>query len=59
MQFPVHRRVSALAGVDEVDGDLGVLDPPGGAGVLALDPDRASPLFTSPVSSTTSTVASS
>jgi hypothetical protein len=25
--------------VDEVDGDLRVFDPPGGAGVLALDTD--------------------
>ena len=29
----------APAGVGEVDRDLGVLDPPGGAGVLALDAD--------------------
>ncbi|MFD5805773.1 hypothetical protein [Streptomyces sp. NPDC127020] len=31
--------MSATACVDEVDGDLGVFDPPGGAGVLALDAD--------------------
>ncbi len=35
VQFAVHRRVPALAGVDEVDSDLGVLDPPGSAGVGA------------------------
>jgi hypothetical protein len=29
----------AAAGVDQVDPDLGVLDAPGGAGVLAFDPD--------------------
>jgi len=39
VQLPVHRGVSALPGVDQVDGDLGVLDPSGGAGVLALDAD--------------------
>jgi hypothetical protein len=32
-------------GVSEVDRDLGVLDPSGGAGVLALDPDRISALL--------------
>ena len=35
----------ARAGVGQVDRDLGVLDPPGGAGVLALDPDRARALL--------------
>jgi hypothetical protein len=35
--------------------DLGVLDPPGGARVLALHPDRVDTLFRSPVSSNTST----
>jgi hypothetical protein len=28
----------SVGGVDQPDRDLGVLDPPGGAGVLALDP---------------------
>jgi hypothetical protein len=32
--------VPAGAGVGQVDRDLGVLDPSGGAGVLALHPDR-------------------
>ena len=35
----------AAAGVHQVDRDLGVLDPPGGAGVLALDPDRCGALL--------------
>ncbi|GAB3895697.1 hypothetical protein [Microbispora bryophytorum] len=39
------RRVPALAGVDEVDRDLGVLDPSSGFGVLALDSNRVMPLF--------------
>jgi hypothetical protein len=37
--------VSASAGVDQVDGDLGVLNPARGAGVLALDADRAGALL--------------
>lgn len=37
MEFPVHCGVPAAAGVDQVDGDLGVLDPARGAGVLPLD----------------------
>jgi hypothetical protein len=40
VQFPVHRGVPAPTGVDQVDGNLGILDPAGGAGVLALDADR-------------------
>ncbi|MDQ0956459.1 hypothetical protein QFZ66_000337 [Streptomyces sp. B4I13] len=36
VQLPVHRRVPPRAGVDEVDGDLGILDPPGRSGVLPL-----------------------
>jgi hypothetical protein len=32
-------------GVGEVDRDLGDLDPPGGAGVLPLHPDRATALL--------------
>jgi hypothetical protein len=37
IEFPVHCGVPAAAGVDQVDGDLGVLDPAPGAGVLPLD----------------------
>jgi hypothetical protein len=51
--------VAVLTCVDQIDGDLGVFDPAGGAGVLALDADRAGAFFTSPVSSTTSTAWSS
>ncbi|GAA3469441.1 hypothetical protein GCM10018965_039940 [Nonomuraea roseola] len=36
VQLAVHCRVSAAARVDEIDGDLGVLNPARGAGVLAL-----------------------
>jgi hypothetical protein len=35
----------ACSGVGEVDRDLRVLDPPGGAGVLPLHPDRAAALL--------------
>jgi hypothetical protein len=45
VEFPVHCGVAALACVDQVDGDLGVFDPAGGAGVLALDADRAGALL--------------
>jgi hypothetical protein len=31
--------------MDKIDRDLGVLDPPGGAGVLALHPDGRVPLL--------------
>ena len=56
VQLPVDQRVPARRGIGQVDRDLGVLDPPGGAGVLALHPDAcAVPFFRSPVSSTTST----
>ena len=34
-----------LAGVDQIDRDLGVLDPSGGAGVLALHPHRLAALL--------------
>lgn len=57
IEFPVHCGVPAAAGVDQVDGDLGVLDPARGAGVLPLDSNGVG--FTSPVSSTTSTASSS
>ena len=39
VELAVDHRVPAGAGVGQVDRDLGVLDPPGGAGVLALHPD--------------------
>ena len=35
----------ALGGIDQVDPDLGVLDPAGGAGVLALHPDGVGALL--------------
>lgn len=38
VELAVDQCVPDPAGVDR---DLGVLDPPGGAGVLALHPDRA------------------
>ncbi len=37
--------MSPGAGIDEVDRDLGILDPSGRAGVLALDPDSVDALF--------------
>jgi hypothetical protein len=37
--------VPGTTGVDQVDRDLGVLDPPGGAGVLALHPNGSGPLL--------------
>jgi hypothetical protein len=39
VQLPVNQRVPAPGRVPEVDGDLRVLDPPGGAGVLPLHAD--------------------
>jgi len=45
IEFPVYRGVPAAAGVDQVDGDLGVLDPACGAGVLALDTDGVGALL--------------
>lgn len=39
VQLSVHFRVPAQSRVEEVDSDLRVVDPPGGAGVLALDAD--------------------
>jgi hypothetical protein len=44
VMFPVHRRVPAQSRIDEVDGDLRVFDPVGGAGVLALDHGAAAQL---------------
>jgi hypothetical protein len=40
--------VASAAGIHQVDRDLGVLDAPGGAGVLALDPNRRRPLLEVP-----------
>jgi hypothetical protein len=37
--------VAGAAGVHQVDGDLGVLDAPGGAGVLALQANGRRPLL--------------
>ena len=37
-----------IGGVHQVDGDLGVLDPPGGAGVLALAPNGSGALLEIP-----------
>jgi hypothetical protein len=40
--------VPGIAGVEEVDGDLGVLDAARGAGVLALHPHRLDALLEIP-----------
>lgn len=48
IQFPVDSRVSARGGVDEVDRDLRVFDPPGRAGVLPLHADRRGALLQVP-----------
>jgi hypothetical protein len=40
IQLPVDHGMAGIAGVQELDGDLGVLDAAGGAGVLALQPNR-------------------
>ncbi|SCK32079.1 hypothetical protein YW7DRAFT_02588 [Streptomyces sp. AmelKG-E11A] len=45
IQFPVDRCVPARGGVGEVDSDLTVLDASGGAGLLALNPDRGGALL--------------
>jgi hypothetical protein len=37
--------VPGVGGVDQVDGDLGVLDAAGGTGVLALDPNGGGALL--------------
>jgi hypothetical protein len=39
VQLPVNQPVPGIGGVDEVHGHLGVFDPTGGAGVLALHPN--------------------
>jgi hypothetical protein len=48
VQGAVNERVTAVGGVGEVDGDLGILDAAGGAGVLALHPDRVGALLQIP-----------
>jgi hypothetical protein len=45
VQLPVDHRVPRIGGVHQVHGDLGILDPAGGAGVLALDPDGGGALL--------------
>jgi hypothetical protein len=45
IQLPVDHGVPSIGGVQEVDGDLGVLDAAGGAGVLALHPNRLQALL--------------
>jgi hypothetical protein len=59
VQLPVHRRVPTHPGVDEIDRDLGVLDPPAVPVYWRWAPTVWVPFFTSPVSSTTRTAASS
>ena len=45
IQLPVDQRVPGSAGIGQIDRDLGVLDPPGGPGVLALHPNGVSALL--------------
>ena len=45
MQRPVDQPMPGAAGVRQPHGDLGVLDPPGGAGVVPLPPDRGGALL--------------
>lgn len=59
MQLSVHRRVPALAAVDEVDSDLGVLVRPAAPVYFRWTPTVWVPFFRSPVSSTTITAAPS
>ncbi|MEZ0072384.1 hypothetical protein ABH927_001721 [Planotetraspora sp. GP83] len=49
VQLPVHRRVAATARVDEVDGDLRVLDPAAVPVYWHWTPTVCVPFFTSPV----------
>jgi hypothetical protein len=49
---PVDKRAPGRGSRGEVDRDLGVLSPPGGAGVLPLSTAVAVPFLMSPVSST-------
>ena len=48
VQGPVDQRVPGRRGVGQIDRDLGVLDPPGGAGVLALHTHRVDSLLEVP-----------
>jgi hypothetical protein len=48
VQLPVDHGMAGAAGIHHVDGDLGVLDPAGGAGVLALHPNGRRPLLEVP-----------
>jgi hypothetical protein len=48
VQLTVDHGVPRIAGVQEIDGDLGVLDPTGGAGVLALRSHRLEALLEIP-----------
>src|SRR6185369_17315780 len=45
VQGAVDQRVSTRRRVGQIDRDLGVLDPPGGAAVLALHPHRRGALL--------------
>jgi hypothetical protein len=42
-QLPVDQGVPGAAGIHQVDRDLGVLDPPGSVGLLALHPQPSPP----------------
>lgn len=59
VQLPVHRRVTASTGIDQVDRNLGVLDPSRLPVYWRWTPTVWVPFFTSPVSSTSRTAASS
>jgi hypothetical protein len=48
VQLPVDHGMPGAAGIHQADGDLGVLDPPSSAGVLALHPNRGYPLLEIP-----------
>jgi hypothetical protein len=48
VELAVDHAVSGRGGVRQVDGDLGVVDLAGGAGVLALHPDRGGALLAVP-----------
>jgi hypothetical protein len=45
IQLTVDHGVPGIAGIHQVDGDLGVLDPARGADVLALHPHRLAGLL--------------
>ena len=48
VQLPIHQRPPLPAGIGQEDPDLAVLDPPGGAGILALHPGRLVALLEEP-----------